>query len=92
MRAPLPVTRHLSRAVRAAPAVVAACLALAAAAAAREKRQEDAALVAPSLDDELQRVLLEQELMRAERTAILLDELQRRLASWEPAADGGRDA
>lgn len=86
------MTRHHPRAVLAAPAVVAACLAMAAVAAARGTRQESAALVAPSLDDELQRVLLEQELMRAERTAILLDELQQRLASWEPAADGGRDA
>lgn len=45
-----------------------------------------------SLDDELQRVLLEQELMLSERTAVMLEELEQRLANWQPAHEGGRGA
>lgn len=44
-----------------------------------------AALERPSLDDELTRVQLEQELMRAERTARMLDDLQEALADWDRA-------
>lgn len=43
----------------------------------------------PDLDDELQRVLLEQELVLSERTAIMLDELEERLAEWHEGRGGG---
>lgn len=46
-----------------------------------------------SLDQELGRVQLEQELMLAERTARMLDELQTALADWdrEPTREAGAD-
>ena len=43
----------------------------------------------PGLDDELQRVLLEQELVLSERTARMLDELDQRLAEWHAGREGG---
>jgi hypothetical protein len=43
----------------------------------------------PDLDDELQRVLLEQELVLSERTALMLGELEERLAEWHDRGGGG---
>ena len=44
---------------------------------------------APSLEDELTRVHVEQDLMLAERTARMLDEFQTALRDWDdPVGDG----
>jgi hypothetical protein len=68
-----------------------ACASLGALAGARSARAplESGEPRAPDLDDELQRVLLEQELVLSERTARMLAELDQRLAEWHAGRGGG---
>jgi len=55
---------------------------------ARPAAPATAAPEEPTELDELARVHLEQDLMLAERTALMLDAFQEALASWESEGDG----